>query len=72
MTEYLKEEEQDEVKIGGLPILTEEDIIYLTKNYIYKLKDENAEKEKVLQKLDKYLSNFDVKKFMKNMQNWQI
>lgn len=69
LKEYLKEEEQDEVKIGGLPILTEEDIIYLTKNYIYKLKDENAEKEKVLQKLDKYLSNFDVKKFMKNNPN---
>lgn len=69
LKEYLKEEEKDEVKIGGLPVLTEDDIVYLTKNYISKLKDENSDREKVVQKLDKYLANFDVKKFMKNNPN---
>ena len=63
---YLEEEEQDEVKIGGRPILTEDDIVYLVKDYISKLKTEHSGNEKVLAKLDKFLAKFDVKKFMKN------
>ncbi len=69
LKKYLEEEEQDEVRIGGLPILTEDEIIYLTNSYINKLKEENADREKVVEKLDKYLKNFDVKKFMKNNPN---
>ncbi len=69
LKKYLEEEEADEVKIGGLPILTEDDIIYMTKSYINKLKDENSTREKVVKKLDKYLDNFDVKKFMKKNPN---
>ena len=69
LKKYLEEEESDEVKIGGLPILTEDDIIYMTKSYINKLKDENSTSEKVVKKLDKYLDNFDVKKFMKKNPN---
>lgn len=69
LKKYLEEEEADEVKIGGLPILTEDDIIYMTKSYINKLKDENSTREKVVKRLDKYLDNFDVKKFMKKNPN---
>ena len=69
LKKYLEEEESDEVKIGGLPILTEDDIIYMTKSYINKLKDENSTREKVVKKLDKYLDNFYVKKFMKKNPN---
>ena len=69
LKKYLEEEESDEVKIGGLTILTEDDIIYMTKSYINKLKDENSTREKVVKKLDKYLDNFDVKKFMKKNPN---
>lgn len=61
----LDEEEQDEVRIGGLPLLTEDDIIYLVKNYINNLKTELCDNEKALQKADKWLEKFDVKKFMK-------
>ena len=66
---YLENDDKDEVKISTLPILTEDDIIYLTQNYISKLKDENYEKPKVIEKLDKYLAKFDVKKFMKRNPN---
>ena len=66
---YLENDDKDEVKISGLPVLTEDDIIYLTQNYIAKLKDENSEKPKVIEKLDKYLAKFDVKKFMKQNPN---
>lgn len=62
---YLEQEEPDEVKIGGMPTLTEDDVLYLVKDYINKLKEENAENEKAVKNLDKYLQNFDVKKFMK-------
>ena len=34
---YLENDDKDEVKIGGLPILTEEEILALTKNYINNL-----------------------------------
>ena len=66
---YLNQEEPDEVKIGGLPLLTEEDVIYLTNQYIENLKAEHSDNNKIVEKLDKYLSNFDVKKFMKRNPN---
>ncbi|MCI1273684.1 MAG: hypothetical protein LKG27_04530 [Clostridiaceae bacterium] len=65
----LEEEEQDEVKIGGMPILTEDDVIFLVNDYITKLKGEHSDNEKIVQKLDKYLAKFDVKKFMKQNPN---
>lgn len=66
---YLENDEKDEVKIGGLPILTEDDVLYLTQNYIAKLKSENEDNNKVIEKLDKFLNKFDVKKFMKRNPN---
>ena len=66
---YLESDEKDEVKICGLPILTEDDVIYLTQNYIARLKDENRENPKTVEKLDKFLAKFDVKKFMKQNPN---
>lgn len=63
---YLEREEADEVRIGGRPELSEEEILVMTENYINKLKEANADREKVVKKLDKYLENFNVKKFMKN------
>lgn len=66
---YLENDDKDEVKIGGLPVLTEEEIIAMTKNYIAKLKDENESNQKALKNLDKFLSKFDVKKFMKQNPN---
>lgn len=66
---YLENDDKDEVKIGGLPILTEEEILALTRNYIGNLKSENEGKEKVIEKLDKFLAKFDVKKFMKRNPN---
>jgi len=65
----LEEEESDEVRIGGLPILTEDDVIYMTKSYIDKLKGEHSDRERVIEKLDKYLEKFDVNKFMKKNPN---
>ncbi len=62
---YLEDEEQDEVSISQRPTLTEDDILYLTKEYINKLKSEHSAEDKVIQKLDKFMSKFDVKKFMK-------
>lgn len=66
---YLENDDKDEVKIGGLPILTEDEILSMTRIYIEKLKSENENNEKVLKKLDKYLEKFDVKKFMKQNPN---
>lgn len=63
---YLEEEDNDEVTIAQRPILTEDDVLYLTKEYISKLKSEHENEPKVIQKLDKFMSKFDVKKFMKN------
>lgn len=68
----LDEEEQDEVKIGGRPILTEDDILYLVKDYIEKLKAEHPEDENYSKKADKWLLKFDVKKFMKQNPNITI
>ena len=61
---YLEQEEQDEVKLGGLPLLSEDEVLSMTKSYINNLKTEHEENEKIIKKLDKYLANFDIKKFM--------
>ena len=66
---YLENDDKDEVQIGGLPILTEEEIIAMTQNYIAKLKSENEGNDKVGQNLDRFLTKFDVKKFMKQNPN---
>lgn len=62
---YLENDDKDEVKIGGLPILTEDEVLAMTQSYIAKLKSENETNQKIIEKLDKYLTKFDVKKFMK-------
>jgi len=49
--------------------LTEDEVLAMTKSYIAKLKDEHSENEKAQKKLDKYLENFDIKKFMKKNPN---
>lgn len=41
----------------------------MTRQYIAKLKSEHEDNEKFQKKLDKYLDNFDVKKFMKKNPN---
>ncbi len=69
LKKYLEEEEADEVRIGGLPILTEDEVFAMTKSYIAKLKDEYKNNEKTVKKLDKYLEKFDIKKFMKKNPN---
>lgn len=66
---YLENDDKDEVKIGGMPILKEDEVQAMTENYIAKLKSENEENTKVIEKLDKYLKKFDVKKFMKRNPN---
>lgn len=66
---FLEQEEPDEVKIGGRPILTEDEIKYMVNDYIKKIKDEHENEEKVLEKADKFLSKFDIKKFMKRNPN---
>ena len=69
LKKYIDEDEPDEVKIGGLPILTEDEINSMVKSYIAKLKSENEDNEKVIKKLDKYMEKFDIKKFMKKNPN---
>ena len=64
-TKYLENDDKDEVKISPLPELTEDQIKYMVQEYIAKLKSEHEGNEKVIQKLDKFLAKFDVKKFMK-------
>lgn len=66
---YLENDDKDEVKIGGLPILTEDEVQAMTENYIAKLKSENEGNTKIIEKLDKFLKKFDVKKFMKRNPN---
>ncbi len=66
---YLENDEKDEVKIGGLPILTEEEVLAMTRNYISNLKAEHEANPKIVEKLDKFLNKFDVKKFMKQNPN---
>lgn len=63
---YLEQDEPDEVRIGGRPELTEDEVMALTVDYINKLKASNADNEKVVQRLEKFLDKFDVKRFMKN------
>ena len=46
-----------------------DDSVALLEQYIAKLKTEHEDNEKILKKLDKYLDNFDVKKFMKKNPN---
>lgn len=66
---HLDEDEPDEVLLGGMPILTEDEILSMVKQYISKLKDENSDNEKIVKKLDGFLQKFDVKKFMKKNPN---
>lgn len=66
---YLEQEEPDEVRLGGMPILTEDEILYMTQNYINNLKSEHEDSPKIVQKLDRYLEKFDVQKFMKRNPN---
>ena len=54
------ENEQDEVKFGQQPVMTEDDIVYMVKEYINRLKDEHGGDEKFTQKADKWLEKFDV------------
>ncbi len=66
---YLEQDEQDEVRLGGMPVLEEDEIKFMVKNYINILIQENQDEEKVVKKLEKYLEKFDVKKFMKKNPN---
>lgn len=63
---YLEQEEADEVKIGGRPELTEEEIWSLLKEYVSKLKSQYSDNEKICKKLDKFYENFNMKRFIKN------
>lgn len=65
----LEEEEKDEVKIGGRPILSEDDIKYMVNEYIRKIKTEHENEPKVIEKADKYLGKFNIQKFMKSNPN---
>ena len=69
LKKYIEEDEPDEILLGGQPILTEEEILAMTRQYIGKLKTEHEDNEKIQKKLNKYLDNFDVKKFMKKNPN---
>ncbi|MBP3820530.1 hypothetical protein J6G99_02670 [bacterium] len=66
---HLDDNDKDEVQITSRPVLSEDDIMYLTNEYISKLKSEYSDNDKILAKLNKFLSKFDVKKFMKNNPN---
>ena len=66
---YLEQEEQDEVKIGGLPLLTEDEVLAMTRSYINNLKSEHENNPKIVEKLDKFLEKFDVQKFMRKNPN---
>ena len=69
LKKYIDEDEPDEVKIDGLPLLTEDEVLAMTNSYIANLKSEHEDNEKIIKKLDKYLEKFDVKKFMKKNPN---
>ena len=47
---YLENDDKDEVKIGGMPILTEDEVQAMTENYIAKLKSENEGNTKVMKR----------------------
>lgn len=69
LKKYLEEDEPDEVRLGGMPLLTEDDVKSMVNSYINKLKSEHSDRAKVVEKLDKYLANFDVQKFMRKNPN---
>lgn len=69
LKKYLEEDEPDEVRLGGMPILTEDEIKAMVNSYISKLKSENEDRPKVVENLDKYLEKFDLEKFMKRNPN---
>ena len=66
---YLEDDDGDEVSISPQGTLSEDDIKYLVNEYISRLKSKHEGEDKIIQKLDKFLSKFDVKKFMKNNPN---
>lgn len=66
---FLEQEEPDEVRIGGRPILTEDEIRYMVREYISKIKNEHDNEPKIIEKADKFLEKFDIKKFMKRNPN---
>lgn len=63
---YLEKEEADEVKIGGRPLLTEDEVQLMAEQYVDRLKVANQDRPKVVAKLDKYIEKFNVKRFMKD------
>ena len=63
---WLEQVEPDEVKIGGRPMLTEEEVQLMAELYVDKLKIANQDRPKVVAKLDKYIERFNVKKFMRD------
>lgn len=65
----LDKEEKDEVRLGGMPILTADEIKSMVQHYIGNLKSEHEDRPKVVEKLDKYLEKFDIEKFMKRNPN---
>lgn len=69
LKKYLEKEEADEVRIGGQPILTEDEVFAMAKSYINKLKEEHSTREKVVKKLENYMEKFDIQKFMKKNPN---
>ena len=66
---YLENDDKDEVKIGGMPILTEDEVQAMTENYIAKLKSENEENTKVIEKLMKRNPNMTSPDFHMIMYN---
>ncbi len=62
---YLENDDKDQVQIGELPPLTEDEVLSMTYNYISRLKSEHENEPKIIEKLDKFLKKFDVMKFMK-------
>ncbi|MCM1338505.1 MAG: hypothetical protein NC191_02405 [Muribaculaceae bacterium] len=62
---YLENDDKDQVQIGELPPLTEDEVLSMTYNYVSRLKSEHESEPKVIEKLDKFLKKFDVMKFMK-------
>lgn len=62
---YLENDDKDQVQIGELPPLTEDEVLSMTYNYISRLKSEHENEPKVIEKLDKFLKKFDAMKFMK-------
>ena len=68
----LDDDDNDEISISQRSELSEDEILYLLNDYISKRKNEHENEPKVLEKLDKYKSKFDVKKFMKHNPNLTI